>query len=372
MRLPTSEELAVQLGVSSGTVKNVYRQLALEGAISLQKGVGSFWEKAQEPLARSARKWRVAINIDESIQRRLLHSTWIGPIFGGVLKYQLAAGAELALERCGRVNSGEKSERLNGVDGLLAISVQQLPAKLFDATGREVIYVALNPPWETCTANFVSPDYYDCSRAVGAAWRVNGRRRVLYIAPGVFERSVSGNLRYSGLAVGLMHGLGSSISLKVSSPADGSVESGEQAIRDYFEQEGVYPDAIYCGGDILARGVYQELTRCGVNVPEEASVVGGSKTEILTSGVVPLTSMKHPAEEAGMQLMAMLLRRLESGGADETGLHLPVPFYCGGSTTAAESALLSEYTLSLAPLQERTKLLIPHAYPHEDSLPLIR
>jgi len=346
----------VHLGISSGTVKNVYRQWAKEGAITLRKGIGSFWKQAPASLlGPRRRKWRIGVNVWHS-PRELVKSGWIGPFFGGVLKYQMASSLDIALENCGTVLNGN-SERLNDVDGLLALSVEPLPPKIYDGTGREVIYVALNPPWYQCTTNFVSPDYYECSRALGAAWRAVKRRRVLALLPRTFESSVSSTLRYHGLVAGLMLGLAPGIEVTLVN-RNSLFDLMPEILQSYRAEKGYYPDAIYCGGDTLARRAFDLLVECGVKVPEEVCIVGGSKTEVPPSGVPAITSMRHPGDETGLQMMAMLLRRLESGGADQPGMVLPVPFSIGATTLPEVSARLEEYnrTLKAVPVEDFRKV----------------
>lgn len=344
-RLPTAEELAAHLGISSGTVKNVYREWAEEGAIVLRKGIGSFWKHTPSSLSVSRkRRWRVGINVQQA-PADLLKSRWVGPFFGGVLKYQMASGKDITLENCGPVLKGN-TDRLNGLDGVLALSIEPLPPKIYDATGREVVYVALNPPWYQCTTNFVSPDYYECSRALGAAWRAVGRRRILALNPRTFQASVSSNLRYNGLVVGLNYGLTKGLELTVPNPT-ASFDFPEEILHAYRAEKGCFPDAIYCGGDPLARRIYEELLRCGVKVPEEVCIVGGSKTEVLKPGMLPLTCMRHPGDEIGLQMMSMLFRRLETGGSEQPGVVLPVPFSIGATTLPEVNALLEEFNRTL-------------------------
>lgn len=351
-RLPTSEELAAQLGVSSGTVKNVYRELASEGHMRLRKGIGSFWLGTPEVVKEveaSSRPLRIGISTDTPLDAPAINKGWGGPILGGILKEHLSCLRPLALERVGRIykDPSEKDrERFNELDGLIVLFLTPHLQPVQDANGRVVPMVSLNPPSVTSTANFVSPDYFACSKALGEIWRKTGRRRVAYVSSNELENSVSSNLRFGGLACGLGVETGRAVELRLySTDGDGSAVGGAKAIRDALEG-GWVPDAVYCGGDLMARGVFNTLRESGFSVPDEVSVVGGSQSE--GAMVEPLTNMLHPLEAVGVDLLAMLLRLIDSGSKPQTGIYNPVPFNIGLSTRAVENDLLAAYSRACA------------------------
>jgi len=348
-RLPTADELATTLGVSPGTVKNVYRSLAAEGRVRTQVGAGSFWIGAGTLTPRAH---RIGIEVGETVPkdaRWWTHNTWSGPVFGGILEGQLGQGANLALESCPSLNAmpdEERMARLERLDGLIRLSLAPVPTPFRDRRGRLVPHVALNPPGELLTANFVSPDYFESSYRLGEIWRKTARRRVLMVTHAGLESSPSTRLRYSGLLCGLGDAIGNGVQVRFfnARSSDGDV-TGRLA---GFLRQGWLPDAIYTTGGALVFEVMDALAACGVCVPERCCVVSGSGYDLTSfTGHLPVTTMIHPLAEVGRALLAMLLRRIASGGRDEPALYLPVPFRIGSSTSPEENAAFTRYSQAL-------------------------
>ncbi len=352
-RLPTAEELATRLDVSSGTVKNVYRALAQEGKVKTQVGVGSFWigptrEGKVETL-------RIGLGLDlppQGAESWWLQSPWTGAIFGGVLKYQLNSRRSVSLRHCGdllRLSPAQRFERLSDLDGVIAFSLAPIPFPVLNRNGGPIPLVSLNPPLDQACVNFVSPDYFECSYTLGAIWRRTGRKRILMVTLGPLEESVSTRMRYSGLVCGVGEGINREVEVRLLCIAS-SVQAEVQRAFEQFFAEGWIPDAVYTAGGILALPALTALRRLGLSIPEEVSLVGGSQNGISATSVDPLTTMLHPLEEVGARLLEQLLARIVSGGRDEPGRYLPVPFFIGATTRPAENEALLESSRRIARL----------------------
>ncbi|MET9479572.1 LacI family DNA-binding transcriptional regulator [Streptomyces sp. NPDC006638] len=73
----------------------------------------------------------------------------------------------------------------------------------------------------------------------------------------------------------------------------------------------VRPTAVFCANDLLALGVLQAMYGAGVNVPGDMSIVGYDDIEFAAAAVVPLTSVRQPAERMGRTAAEMLLDETE-------------------------------------------------------------
>ncbi|MYV57936.1 substrate-binding domain-containing protein, partial [Streptomyces sp. SID3212] len=73
----------------------------------------------------------------------------------------------------------------------------------------------------------------------------------------------------------------------------------------------VRPTAVFCANDLLALGVLQAMYGAGVNVPGDISIVGYDDIEFAAAAVVPLTSVRQPAERMGRTAAEMLLDETE-------------------------------------------------------------
>jgi len=347
-RLPTADELAETLGVSPGTVKNVYRALAAEGRVRTRVGAGSFWIGGEE--TPEVLRIGIGVEIAEPGEARWWkRDAWSGPVFGGILEGQLEHGPKVALESCPGLHgmsARQWAARLETLDGVIFLSLRPLPVPLRDGRGRLVPHVTLNPPGELVTANFVSPDYFESSYRLGEIWRQAGRRRVLMVTHVDLEDSPSTRLRYSGLLCGLGDAIGNPAQVRLF-----NVRAGEESVADRlggFLRQGWVPDAIYTTGGALVFDVMDALSASGISVPESCCVVSGSGYDLTNfTGHLPVTTMIHPLAEVGRALLAMLRRRIASGGRDEPALYLPVPFRIGNSTSPEENERFTRYSRAL-------------------------
>ena len=82
--------------------------------------------------------------------------------------------------------------------------------------------------------------------------------------------------------------------------------------------EGKPPTGIFCGNDMMAFGVYRGLTRAGVKIPDDVSLVGYDDIDFAADWIVPLTSVRQPTDELGY-LAAQLL--LDHSAGDPAHVH---------------------------------------------------
>jgi LacI family transcriptional regulator len=84
------------------------------------------------------------------------------------------------------------------------------------------------------------------------------------------------------------------------------------------------PTATFCANDLLALGLLQEMTRAGVNVPDDLAIVGYDDIEFAGAAAVPLSSVRQPRQLLGRTAAELLLA--ESGGG-ERHVHQQVLFH---------------------------------------------
>ncbi|HEX7008869.1 MAG TPA: substrate-binding domain-containing protein [Phycisphaeraceae bacterium] len=336
-RLPSARQLAQELDVSPRTVATVYREFSKRGLLRTRVGDGTFLmpeSAAQSPGGA----WRIGMSIPRLPQGSAA-SLWNSLLYGGILDAAASLDPPAMVLPLARDNDDDRMleqviHQRDHIDGLILFPhprMQRILASYAEA-GRPV--VCLNPPSVSSTTDFVSSDYFQASRRLGQAWRASGRSRVLYLVSGSLERSVSSQLRLSGLTVGLGSALGAGCAIWIESTAGPSVEDGAQAMRRVLASQPP-PDAVYCAGDFLALGVLDVLNEHGLKVPEQVSVVGGTGYDLSGSAQPMLTRCHQPLPEISSALVQMLRHRLEHPGSSVPGLFLPLPFI-GGSTTLPE------------------------------------
>ena len=90
--------------------------------------------------------------------------------------------------------------------------------------------------------------------------------------------------------------------------------AGEQIVA---REERMRPDAVFAANDLLAVGLLQGLTIFGsVRVPEEIALIGYDDIDFATSTVVPLSSVRQPAELIGHTAVELLLKAIDDPDGD--------------------------------------------------------
>ncbi|MBI4024065.1 MAG: LacI family DNA-binding transcriptional regulator [Verrucomicrobia bacterium] len=339
-RLPTIRELAARLKVSIFTVQQVFNKLSLQGRIRAEIGNGTFLVSGG---TRKSGRLTIALGIPTPSVAP--HEEWHYRIYGGMLNAVARANRSITLLPLSQTQQDTEAalqkllNERSQVDGLILFPCSQaeIIRAAYEREGRCVVH--LNPPTETATANFVAPDYFGASRKLAEVWKQSGRRRLLLLLTAARD-SVSRRLRIAGFTSGLDAEMGRGISLQIIETSQWREEGGYQAMRRFLTKNRAVPDAICCEGDFLAVGALRALQEFNIRVPEDASVVAGSGLHITETLYPQLTRTRHPLEQVGENLVAMLCERVQAKGAAIPALILETPFIGGATTRDGENELL--------------------------------
>ncbi|WP_157245280.1 LacI family DNA-binding transcriptional regulator [Nonomuraea typhae] len=110
-----------------------------------------------------------------------------------------------------------------------------------------------------------------------------------------------------------------------------SEEAGARATRTLLgAQSGV--TAIVAGNDLIALGCYDVFGERGLSCPEDVSVVGFNDMPFLDKLRPPLTTVRVPHHDIGVEAARMLLDGIENPGRPARSLLMPVSLVVRGST----------------------------------------
>lgn len=98
--------------------------------------------------------------------------------------------------------------------------------------------------------------------------------------------------------------------------------SGELAVRELYDIRQENVDAICCADDETAMGVFEELTRRGINIPQDVAVCGFDDIENAEIVTPSLTTAAQSFHEIGREAVESLVERI-SGRAEAKTVHLP-------------------------------------------------
>lgn len=182
--------------------------------------------------------------------------------------------------------------RYRAIDRLAAAGI---PTVLVDeqASGREV-----------CT---VSVDDVEGGHLAVTHLLAQGRRQIAFIGGPLGTRQVADRLEGARRAVAEV----ADAQLEVIETEGTTVLAGRAAGAELRERA-VRPEAVFAANDLLAIGVLQAITMVGnIRVPEDIALVGYDDIDFAAAAVVPLTSVRQPAEALGSTAVNLLLRQLD-------------------------------------------------------------
>jgi DNA-binding LacI/PurR family transcriptional regulator len=102
--------------------------------------------------------------------------------------------------------------------------------------------------------------------------------------------------------------------------------SGSQAVRCILDQKRVSVhalDALVCANDYMALGALDELTRRGINVPEQIALIGFDDVASAATSRPALTTIRQPGGEQGREGLKQLLLQATGAAPPRDGV-LPV------------------------------------------------
>ncbi|PRA82186.1 LacI family DNA-binding transcriptional regulator [Microbacterium sp. MYb66] len=310
-------DVAAAAGVSVGTVSNVLNQPDKVAAATVQR--------VQAVIAELG-----FVRNDAARQLRAGRSRSIGlvvPDAGNPFFADVARGAEaradddllsvllgnsdedpvrednyLDLFREQRVNGVLITPASDDVDKLVRVQSAGIPVVLVDH--------------EVAGSAFCSVSVDDVEGGFLAAQHLLqiGRRRLVFVGgPGSITQ-VAHRLEGARRAVDEVPGA----TLEVIRMPALTVLHGRAAGEEIAAREGAdRPDAIFAANDLLAVGLLQALTMFRtLRVPEDIALVGYDDIDFATATVVPLTSIRQPAQLIGRTAVELLLRSIRDPDGD--------------------------------------------------------
>jgi LacI family transcriptional regulator len=117
-----------------------------------------------------------------------------------------------------------------------------------------------------------------------------------------------------------------------------SVDAG-QAAMDYVLDKGLSRvTAVVAGNDLLALGTYHSLRNHGFSCPQDVSVVGFNDMPFANDFQPPLTTVRSPHYEMGVESARLLLSEIDSPRSGGARITLPVSLVIRGSTGPVQAS----------------------------------
>lgn len=310
-------EVAAAAGVSVGTVSNVLNHPEKVAAATVQRVQSAIDELGfvRNDAARQLRAGR-----SRSIGLVVLDAS--NPFFAAV-----ARGAEARAEAdrfavlLGNTDEDAAREdaylelfREQRVNGVLITPVSDDIAKLrrLQDAGTPVVLVDHEAPDSGLCS--VSVDDVEGGRLAVSHLLESGRRRIAFIGGPSTIAQVAHRLSGARSAVSAVPGASLEVIEMPALTVLNGREAGERLVR---RLEAERPDAIFAANDLLAVGLLQALTMfSALRVPEDIALIGYDDIDFASATVVPLSSIRQPAQLIGRTAVELLLQSIGDPDGD--------------------------------------------------------
>jgi LacI family transcriptional regulator len=111
-----------------------------------------------------------------------------------------------------------------------------------------------------------------------------------------------------------------------------TVEAGQQVMDEVLDSSDFRPTAVVAGNDLLALGVYHSLRLHGLRCPDDVSVVGFNDMPFAGDFQPPMTTVRTPHFELGVEAARLLLSQIEHSALTALRVVLPVELIVRAST----------------------------------------
>jgi LacI family transcriptional regulator len=321
-RAPTIRDVAQAAGVAVGTASKALN------------GQGRLRTETRERVIREAERLEFRPNdlIKSLIRGRtftvgLVTSDYFGrfnmPVVAGI--EDALGAAEILVFLCNVRDDPERERKVvasllaKQVDGIIVMGRRTDPRRPISVgrTGTPVIY-AFSRVTEA-DALCLAPDDFQGARLAAEHLIASGRRNFGHITGPLAREAVQ--LRQHGF-VSMLEEFGIELPEDRIAAGDWTEAWGYEAAGRMLDRDPNL-DALFCGSDIIARGVIDGLRERGRRIPEDLAVVGFDNWDIVAEQTrPPLTSVDMQLHDLGREAARQLLNRRD--GAQESGtMRLP-------------------------------------------------
>jgi LacI family transcriptional regulator len=225
--------------------------------------------------------------------------------------------------------------RARQVDGYITATARREDPLLQElaANGRPLVLV--NRMTDDDALPSVVPDDRDGMRQAVEHVHALGHRRIAHLA-GPFSLS-TGVHRYEGFVEGMASvglELDRGLILTASRYAE---DEGARLCRELLDG-GRRFTAVLAGNDLMALGCIDALREAGIDCPRDVSVVGFNDMDFSDRFSPPLTTVRVPHHQLGIEAAGLLLERLADPAAPPRHVVLPVAIVPRGSTARMPEA----------------------------------
>jgi LacI family transcriptional regulator len=296
----TIRDVARQAGVSVATVSRYINDSAPVSEPVAER-IGQVMERLKYVPHSAARQLASQKTMVVGFLLNSMYNDFFGPMLYGIESVVQQHGYNLlvATTRPGRRFGGSPPLGAHNADGLLvfADTLADEDLRSLHEQGLPVVLIHRSSPKDLDVASVTVENKAATTQLIDHLIKVHGRKRI------VFMRGPEGQEDSYWREVGYREAL-----------ANNGIEFDERlALNGDFERDIAYLsmkaflanpdrpdfDAVFCGDDSAAIGVYDALDQAGLHIPQNVAVVGFDDMRHSSFLNPPLTTIKAPTNEVG-------------------------------------------------------------------------
>ena len=325
MLIPAESELMTIYGVSRHTVREATNRLVTEGFLKKRKGAGTFVEATSFSSAslENVRPLKTIGVITTYISDYIFPS-----IIRGIEQELSKQGYALILSSTNNDYQQEKEclDKMieSDVAGMIVEptkSNQYNPNLAYYVNLREqkIPMVMINAVYEEINAPYICVDDVKVGFLATEALIKNHHKNLLLVTK---IDDLQGKYRMRGFIKACEQ-----YNIPVSSEniITYTTETRMQVIQQIAKHLKTNPNitAAFCYNDQIALMLYTELLKEGYKIPEDLSIVSDDDSLLSRIGILPLTTVKHPQEQMGIDAAKWIIQAIETGENGKNILYSP-------------------------------------------------
>jgi LacI family transcriptional regulator len=326
-KIPSERELSTKLQVSRTTVRNAIQELTMRGLFDRRIGQGTFvsHRMSERPPSDASRKGTFGYVVckQRAVRKPISSEAFYFDVFAGIEEESVKSGRHMLFSYLDEGSAEEVSAFMGFLEKVDGVVIEEARDPTFlDLVVRSGIPAALLGP----TATHERLDCVTMDIGAGVRKAIRFLRGLGHERIGIVNGPLdleSARVRYAAWK-DEVRAAGCSADENLACGGEGwSAEAGYEAMDSLLLRR---PDitAVFCANDLLAIGALSALTKRGLRVPEDVSVIGFDDTELARHSSPPLSTMRIYSRDMARSAVRRVLERIEDGSLPPIKLEYPI------------------------------------------------
>ena len=312
-RFYSQNKLAEYFGISPLTAREAISTLVHEGLLVRSQGKGTFVAN----YSQSANSGNIGLVIHHSELFALSFFTQVNQGSNAALKdtgyHSLLIPFDEKTLKDKKNNFLLSLAQEKKIAGFLITASQVNEEELFNLQKQEIPFILVHCFYPEKDFSFVCPDFFKASYLLTEHLIKLGHQKILYLG-GYGERYPAEKKRLDGYKKALKDaGLKYNPQLRIDLPFEYLTKENQLLLNELKKLKEIsFPEAIYCGDDLMAYKVIKHLRKKGYQVPEDIAVVGTGNFKFSGDFQPPVTTVEYFRINMAKRATEILLNKISN------------------------------------------------------------